>query len=127
MTNGNALIENDGEYIRTLETLVFQQRKLMQQALGVLEKFSEASDCDIDPFTFGRYGGDMTISALRQALAATTQPSDAQPVAREPLSEAEAWAIYCDAHEQKRRGWLSMTRAIEAAHGIHPTSDKGST
>jgi hypothetical protein len=45
-------------------------RELLQRALDVLVKLSEQSDCDIDPFTFGRYGGDSAISELRAALAA---------------------------------------------------------
>jgi len=44
-------------------------RALLQQALDVLVKLSEQSDCDIDPFTFGRYGGNVAIAALQAALA----------------------------------------------------------
>lgn len=44
-------------------------RALIQQVLDALEKLAEQSDCDIDPFTFGRYGGNLAIQALRAELA----------------------------------------------------------
>lgn len=44
-------------------------RAVMQQALDALVKLSEQSDCDIDPFTFSRYGGSSSIEALRAELA----------------------------------------------------------
>jgi hypothetical protein len=44
-------------------------REVMQQALDVLQKLSEESGCNIDQFTFGRWGGDVAIKTLREALA----------------------------------------------------------
>ena len=48
-------------------------RALVIQMLDCLVKLSEQSDCDIDPFTFGRYGGNSAVTAAREYLA--TEPS----------------------------------------------------
>jgi hypothetical protein len=105
-------------------------RELLQRALDVLVKLSEQSDCDIDPFTFGRYGGDSAIAALRAALAAPVAPAStlldshlnytasvlrATPVApAEPASEpvAEVYSIQCG------RGQDAYARQ-HAAHAAH--------
>jgi hypothetical protein len=45
------------------------KRELLQMALDALSKMSEQSDCDIDKFTFSRFGGFTVIDALRAELA----------------------------------------------------------
>lgn len=60
-------------------------RALIQQVLDALEKLAEQSDCDIDPFTFGRYGGNLAIQALRAELA---KPEP------EPVGEVQAYDDY---------------------------------
>lgn len=52
-------------------------RALIQQVLDALEKLAEQSDCDIDPFTFGRYGENLAIQALRTEL----EKPEPEPVA----------------------------------------------
>lgn len=66
---------------RAIEQAVLSQPaqdggEALQFAHDVLVKLSEQSDCDIDPFTFGRFGGDL---AIRKCKAALIRPAPAEP------------------------------------------------
>ena len=45
----------------------------LKLALKALVTLSEQSDCDIDSFTFGRFGGNTAITAIKEALAQPAQ------------------------------------------------------
>ena len=78
LTNENARlkaaqpVEPDFKYmqgkIERLQEMVAADREAMRSAMEALVKLSEESDCNIDPFTFWRWGGDAAIAQLRAAL-----------------------------------------------------------
>jgi hypothetical protein len=51
----------------------------LKTALEALVTLSEQSDCDIDSFTFGRFGGNTAITAIKEALALTSTQCEKQP------------------------------------------------
>ncbi len=138
---------HDGEYIRALETLAFDQRKAMQQAL---ESLTDSVDVvrneyetrkamysnlptrqkQVNGLKDGLDAHEAAIAALRQSLADHAEDvlnmvKAAEPVAREPLSKKQL-AEVMEAVDFTYNP-TQFARAIEAAHGIHPTSAKGST
>ena len=60
-------------------------RALVTQLLDCLVKLSEQSDCDIDPFTFGRYGGNSAVTAAREYLATEPKPTLTEALAQQGI------------------------------------------
>jgi len=67
---GNARNLLTGCAITKMGKRIKELEDAMGTCLYALEKMSEESDCNIDPFTFGRWGGDLALKKLR----ALTQP-----------------------------------------------------
>jgi hypothetical protein len=62
----------------------------LKLALKALVTLSEQSDCDIDSFTFGRFGGNTAITAIKEVLAQPAPPPECKTEA-EQTAYAFGW------------------------------------